>query len=85
LLDRSGVNLSLYDRDNGNIGSTFFVAFNAADEAVDFQLPRMAVGGNWELVFDTGNNQDLQCDRMEGRSDRASIGPGSVMLLVDRD
>jgi glycogen operon protein len=67
------------------IDDSFYLAFSAHDEAIDFTLPADEYGAAWEIVIDTvdGVDEDLPAVVAAGAS--VPIGPRAIVILRRAD
>jgi isoamylase len=72
------------DRDSRGqrvVDDSFFLAFSAHDEAIDFRLPRTEYGKRWRVVIDTLNGVDDDAPAEFRPRTKIAVGPRAIVVL----
>jgi glycogen operon protein len=67
------------------VDDSFFLAFSAHDEALDFILPPAEYGEAWEVVIDTLNGVDEDTPTVVTAGAAVTIGPRAIVVLRRAD
>ena len=67
------------------IDDSFYLAFSAHDEAIDFALPPAEYGAAWEIIIDTLNGVDEDMPEVVGAGATVPIGPRAIVVLRRAD
>jgi glycogen operon protein len=67
------------------VDDSFFLAFSAHDEALDFTLPPEEYGQAWEVVIDTLHGVDDDAPTVVTAGAAVTIGPRAIVVLRRAD
>jgi isoamylase len=69
------------DRGERVVDDSFYLAFSAHDEAIDFFLPGAEYGAVWEIVIDTLNGVDEDEPSLVEAGGTVAVGPRAIVVL----
>jgi isoamylase len=67
------------------IDDSFYLAFSAHDEAIDFTLPAEEYGAAWEIMIDTLNGVDEDMPEVVAAGATVPIGPRAIVIMRRAD
>jgi glycogen operon protein len=67
------------------VDDSFYLAFSAHDEALDFTLPPEEYGKAWEVVIDTLHAVDEDSPAVVTAGSAVTIGPRAIVVLRRAD